>query len=60
MKFLFLGTRYEKDITNVEVQEGETGGLYRGSPWKTHIYKQQLRRRHRSVELTYRGAHYKH
>ena len=60
MKFLFLGARYEKDTVNVDVQEGETGGLYRGSPWKTHIYKQQLRRRHRPVELTYRGAPYKH
>ena len=60
MKFLFLGARYEKDIVNVEVEEGETGGLYRGSPWKTHIYKQQLRRRNRPVELTYRGTPYKH
>jgi hypothetical protein len=60
VKFLFLGARYEKDIINVEVEEGETGGLYRGSPWKAHIYKQQLRRRNRSVELTYRGTPYKH
>jgi hypothetical protein len=60
MKFLFLGAKYDKDPINVEVTEGENGGLYRGSPWKTHQCKQQLRHRQASFELTYRGAHYKH
>ena len=60
MKFLFLGAKYEKDPVTLEVQEGNTGGLYRGLPWKTHQYKQQLRRSTQPVKLTYRGANYTH
>jgi len=60
MKFLFLGAKYEKEPLILEVQEGETGGLYRGSPWRTHQHKQRFRSRQQSFELTYRGAHYKH
>lgn len=60
MKFLYRGAQYETEPLTLEVTEGETGGIYRGSRWKTHQPKRHYRRRQQSFEFTYRGAHYRH
>ena len=59
MKLSFHGASYEYDPTEVEVTEGEVGGRYRGLPWKVHCCKQKYNRKYSSVELVYRGVHYK-
>ena len=59
MKLSFHGAEYEYHPHNVEVVEGEVGGVYRGSPWRVHrTINRQQRRRHSTTELTYRGVHY--
>ena len=59
MKLSFLGNKYEYNPQRVEKSEGEVGGRYRGSLWKTHQYKVKNRHRQFSGKLTYRGVHYK-
>lgn len=58
MELHFLGAKYESEPLTLEVTEGSTGGLYRGSPWKIHRFQQQYRRRRSPIKLTYRGATY--
>lgn len=58
MELHFHGKTYEGPHAEWEVQEGEVGGVYRGSPWKVHRLKEQHRRRSGLAQMTYRGVHY--
>ena len=60
MKLSFHGAKYEFHPAELEVAEDKVGGVYRGSPWKLHRFKQQCRRRKNSQQLTYRGVPYQH
>ena len=58
MKLQFRGKTYERPDLNLEVNEGEIGGMYRGKPWRTHQLKEKYRCSHVKSDLTYRGVHY--
>ncbi|ERN42407.1 hypothetical protein KR51_00009300 [Rubidibacter lacunae KORDI 51-2] len=57
MEFLFRGVHYHYQPSALEVEEGEVGGTYRGSPWRLHHPKQSVRRVSHK-QMTYRGVDY--
>ena len=56
MKLCFRGIRYSKNAPGIKYTEGIISGKYRGNPWKSHHYHQNIR--HISYKLTYRGVSY--
>ncbi len=58
MRLQFRGKTYERPNLDMDVSEGEVGGIYRGTAWKVHYLKEQHHRNQIKSDLTYRGIHY--
>jgi hypothetical protein len=58
MELHFRGKTYEGPHVEVNVTEGEVGGLYRGKPWQMHRLNEKYRHNSEKTLLTYRGIHY--
>jgi len=58
MKLNFHGQTYDSPHVELPVDEGQVGGVYRGSQWKIHHVHQQQNRRQNLAKLTYRGVSY--
>ena len=59
MHLSFRGVHYEAKPSVMECSEGQVGGKYRGTPWKTHCPTKAVS--HKSHHrLTYRGVSYLH
>lgn len=57
MKLSYRGVPYEAERSNLEVTEGEIGGLYRGQSWRFH-YARHIPKPQSTHPLKYRGVAY--
>lgn len=57
MKLSYRGVPYEPEAPNLEIEEGEIGGKYRGQAWKYH-YPRHIPQLQPKLYRQYRGVAY--